>query len=319
MSIFDYYFLFLAKISTASLLLMIILAGISRSKKGSISQPEAMIINTKNLKYYQSICNELKLPYFKHKKKMFKQEEKAVKTLSKHLYIIDFKGDIPASGVEALTAEVNLILALANKEDAVLLTIESRGGTVVGYGLVASQINRLRQAGLNITIAIDQIAASGGYLVASLAHHIIAAPFACIGSIGVAYELPNMNKLLKKHGIEYTQITAGRYKRTLSLFGKNTPEGAQKAQESVEETHLLFQNYVSKYRDLDIDTVATGETWPAAIALEKGLIDAVMTSDEFILSQKDMVLIKISTPEKHHFIKTLQKKAVAVLQHLEQS
>lgn len=319
MLITDQYFLFLAKTSTMTLALIAIILSIAHTKGRESLQPEISILNKKRLKEYQNTCQQLKqFSHFNHKRKSLKKNEKKLKTFTEHLFIIDFKGDIHASGVTALRREIDLILELAQENDKVLLRIESRGGTVIGYGLVASQVHRLRQANLHLTIAIDQIAASGGYLVASLANEIIAAPFACIGSIGVAYEIPNIHNLLNSYGIEYKQVTAGQYKRTLSVFGKNTKDGEAKVQSDVEMTHELFKNYISQYRDLDIETVATGETWPAMVAHEKGLVDRLISSDEFIQAHlEDKLILQLKTPTKNSLTNLMKQKAVSLLQYME--
>lgn len=319
MLITDQYFLFLAKTSTMTFALIGIILTFTHSKGNDSLKPEISIVNKKRLREHGNICNQLKqFNHFKIKKKSLKQKEKQLKSLTEHLFIIDFKGDIHASGVTTLRKEIDLILEIIQENDQVLLRIDSRGGTVIGYGLVASQIHRLRQANIHLTIAIDQIAASGGYLVASLANEIIAAPFACIGSIGVAYEIPNIHNLLNSYGIEYKQVTAGQYKRTLSVFGKNTKDGEAKVQSDVEMTHELFKNYISQYRDLDIETVATGETWPAMIAHEKGLVDRLLSSDEFIQEHIDNKLIlQLNTPTKNSLVNLMKQKAVSLLQYME--
>lgn len=318
MPILDHYFLFLAKTLTLVFSLVLIILML-KNNESNPSKPTITQLGQKRLDHYRDTCKQLKkIPHFKKRDKLLKKKEKALGTLQKNLFILDFKGDLHASSVEGLRQEIDLILALADKDDEVLIRLNSRGGTITGYGLAASQVNRLRKAGFKLTIAIDEIAASGGYLIAALASHIIAAPFACIGSIGVAYELPNLNKLLSKHGIEYTQVTAGKYKRTLSLFGENTKEGEKKVKEEAEVAHELFKSYISQYRDLDLTEVATGETWPAAVAHQKGLVDMLMSSDEFIEKMQDeYILLHITTPMKKALLDIFRAKASALLQHLE--
>lgn len=319
MIIVDHYFLFLAKLSTITLALVVIILTIAKSKGSPTSKPEVKVLNKELLKYYQDISSQLK-PYnhFKTKRKALKQDEKSLKDITNNLFVLNFKGDINASEVSILRQEIDLVLALAQQDDQVLLKVESRGGTVTGYGLVASQIHRIRKANLHLTISIDQIAASGGYLMSAMANKIIASPFACIGSIGVAYELPNFHNLLNSYGIEYKQVTAGQYKRTLTLFGPNTPEGEQKVKSDVEMTHQLFKEYISQYRDLDLDVIATGETWPAAIAQKKGLVDEILTSDEFIqMHLKDRIILSVSTKTKNSFSSIIKQKATSLLQYLE--
>ena len=120
--------------------------------------------------------------------------------------------------------------------------------------------------------------------MASVADKIIAAPFALLGSIGVVAQIPNVHKLLKKNDVDVELLTAGKYKRTLSIFGENTEEGRQKFIEEIEDVHLLFQEFVTTNRpDLDIEKVATGEAWYGKRALELNLVDQLLTSDEYIV------------------------------------
>ena len=199
------------------------------------------------------------------------------------LFVCEFDGDVRASAVSSLREEITAILSVACDVDEVAVVLESAGGTVHGYGLGASQLRRVRDKGIRLTVIVDKIAASGGYMMACVADEIIAAPFAIIGSIGVVGQLPNFHRLLEKHDIDFEQITAGKYKRTLSLFGKNTDEDREKFQEEIDDAHQLFQDFVAQHRsDLALDRVATGEHWFGTRALELGLIDRIATSDDFL-------------------------------------
>ncbi|MBD3653554.1 protease SohB [Kangiella sp.] len=214
----------------------------------------------------------------------------------KRMYVIDFEGDIHASGVESLREEVTAILATANKDDQVLVRLESPGGLVHSYGLAASQLKRIRDAGLKLTISVDEVAASGGYMMACVADELVSAPFAVLGSIGVVAEIPNFNRLLQKANIDYEQHTAGQYKRTLTMFGQNTTVAREKFKQELEETHQLFKTFIHENRpNLDLDKVATGEHWYGRQALELGLVDKILTSDDVILdalNSKDVYSIK---------------------------
>ncbi len=227
---------------------------------------------------------------FKAYEKQLKAEEKAKDkaaddTSTGKVFVIDFKGSIDAAEVASLREEINAILAIAEKGDEVVVNVESGGGMVHGYGLASSQLDRLRQAEIPLTVCVDKVAASGGYMMACVANKIYAAPFAIVGSIGVVAQLPNFNRLLKKHEIDYEQHTAGNFKRTLTVFGENSDEGRQKFQEELEETHILCKAFVGKYRpELDLVKVATGEHWYGQQAIELGLVDAISTSDDVIMS-----------------------------------
>ncbi len=207
-----------------------------------------------------------------------------VEDAHKRLFVLDFKGDMKASAVSSLREEITAIIAIAGKQDAVLLRLESPGGMVHSYGLAASQLQRLRNHDIDLTIAVDKVAASGGYMMACVANKIIAAPFAIIGSIGVIAQIPNFNKLLHKMDVDYEQHTAGKFKRTLTVFGENTDSAREKFKEELEDTHLLFKSFITENRpELDIEAVATGEHWYGTRALDKGLIDDISTSDDLIV------------------------------------
>jgi len=199
------------------------------------------------------------------------------------IFVLDFNGDIKASAVSCLRREITAVLSLAEKSDEVIVRIESRGGMVHAYGLASSQLQRIKEHGISLTICVDKVAASGGYMMACVANKLLAAPFAIIGSIGVVAQLPNFNRLLKKHYVDFEQITAGEYKRTLTMFGENTQKGREKFVEDIEDVHLLFKEFVLQHRpQLKIEEVATGEIWFGQRALDKQLVDELITSDEYI-------------------------------------
>ena len=222
----------------------------------------------------------------KQEKNLRKQKEKIEE--KKRIFVLHFDGDVRAQEVEFLREEITAILTVAKTKDEVLLILESCGGIVHDYGLGASQLQRIVDRGINLTVAVDRVAASGGYMMACVANKIIAAPFAVIGSVGVVASIPNFNRLLEKYDIDYEQYTAGEYKRTVTLFGKNSEQAKQKFQEEINETHSLFKDFVSQYRkEADIEKIATGEHWYGMQALDRKLIDIIQTSDDYLLSQKD--------------------------------
>lgn len=224
------------------------------------------------------------------------KEARLRKKNNQKVYVLDFKGDTAASAVESLREEITLILATAKVgRDRVVLRLESPGGMVHGYGLAAAQLVRLRDAGFNLTICVDKVAASGGYMMACIANEIISAPFAVVGSIGVVAQVPNFNRLLKEHHVDFELYTAGQFKRTVTMFGENTAEGKAKFEEELQQTHELFKHFVEKYRpQLNVEKVATGEHWYGKDALELNLVDKLQTSDEYLLSllaQHDVYVI----------------------------
>ena len=222
-------------------------------------------------------------------KQTFKERKKEAKELAKkgsqrkRVYVIDFKGDIRATATTSLREEVSAVLAVASEDDQVLVRLENSGGTVHEHGLAASQLLRIKEKNIPLIISVDKVAASGGYLMACVASRIIAAPFAIVGSIGVIAQLPNFNRFLEDKGVDFEQITAGRYKRTVTMFGKNTDEDRGKLKEEIEDVHELFKMQILGHRSqIDIERIATGEHWYGTRALELGLIDEIRTSDDFL-------------------------------------
>ena len=218
-------------------------------------------------------------------KKFIKLRKKNKKINGKKLFVLDFKGNIKASEIVSLRREISGIILSYQKSDEVLLRLENSGGTVHEHGLAAAQLKRLKDKNIPLTICVDKVAASGGYMMACVANKIIASPFAIIGSIGVLAQVPNFNKLLKNKGIDFEQHTAGNYKRTVTMFGENTDKDREKLVEQLQDIHILFKDFITTNRkNIDIDKVATGEYWYGPKALELNLIDGIMTSDEYILS-----------------------------------
>lgn len=212
------------------------------------------------------------------------------------LYVLNFDGDMKASATENMREEISAVLSVTRSGDEVLIRLESSGGMVHSYGFAASQLQRIRDAGIQLTVSVDKVAASGGYMMACVANRILAAPFAIIGSIGVLAQIPNFHRLLRKANVDFEQLTAGEYKRTLTLFGENTDADREKMQEDIDDTHLLFKDFVAEHRSqVEIDSVATGEVWYGQRAIERGLVDELQTSDGFVqacLPERDVFEIK---------------------------
>ncbi len=250
--------------------------------------------------------------WHKAQKKKLKLEAKAAKAKAKQgeidashkprVWVIDFKGSMDAHEVSSLREEITAVLTVATPQDQVVVRLESPGGVVHGYGLAASQLQRIRDKQIPLTVAVDKVAASGGYMMACVANKIVAAPFAILGSIGVVAQIPNLNRFLKNKDIDIELHTAGQYKRTLTLLGENTDEGRQKFREELNETHHLFKDFVKEMRpSLDIDQVATGEHWYGSQAQEKGLVDEVGTSDELLLGLmegRDVISVRFMQRKK---------------------
>jgi len=272
-------------------------------------------LNENYLETKQELLQEI-LPKKKFKKFLKEQKilEKEKDKMTKNIFVINFHGDLKASAVANLREEVTAILNIASKEDEVVVRLNSAGGMVNTYGLAAAQLARIRQKNIPLTVIVDKIAASGGYLMACIANKILAAPFAIIGSIGVIVQLPNFHRLLKEKNIDFEQLTAGNYKRTLTMFGHNTEEGREKLKEEIEEIHHLFKDVIKEHRQqLDVDKVATGEHWLAAQALTLNLVDELMTSDDYLLKKsQDHHLYEIAFHAKKSLGERLSASAQAL-------
>ncbi len=256
------------------------------------------------------------------KKKEKKAEEKALKKSKKNketvnkksrIYVVNFEGDVKASAVEQLRQEISAILTVATKDDEVVVNVESPGGMVHTYGLAASQLKRLRTAEIPLTICVDKVAASGGYMMACVANKIVAAPFAIVGSIGVLAQIPNFNRALKKLDVDYEIMTAGEHKASITMFGEITEKGKNKLREELEETHVLFKEFISDHRpQVPINEVATGEVWYGQRALDHQLVDEILTSDDYLMNQrKDKDIYEVIFVEKQ----SLQDKLNAAIGH----
>ncbi|EJG0024744.1 TPA: protease SohB [Vibrio alginolyticus] len=316
------YGLFLAKIITvvAAIIVLLIIAKSAGGKSGA-AKGELEITNlseqhkqsVEQLEHYlhdDAFIKARDKAVKKEEKEKNKSREKEIKQASKdgsldskrepHLFVLDFNGSIDAKEVASLREEITAILAVAREGDEVLLRLESGGGMVHGYGLASSQLDRIKAAGLPLTISVDKVAASGGYMMACVADKIVSAPFAIVGSIGVIAQIPNFNKLLKKHDIEYEQLTAGEYKRTLTMFGENTDKARDKFKQELEETHVLFKDFIRERRpSLDLDKVATGEHWFGTQAKELGLVDDISTSDDIVVAAcKDKTVLSVHYVQK---------------------
>lgn len=312
------YALFFAKTLTLVIAFIVVIAtlfALSHKGKGE----EGLLCITNINKKLANIRHSLQVEALPKAqlKKWLKSEKQALKTKKKadsdedatssRLFVIRFEGDIRASQVKQLRESISAIIEIALPADEVLVVLDSPGGLVNSYGLAASQLQRLREKNIFLTMAIDKCAASGGYMMACVGNKIIAAPFSIIGSIGVIAQIPNFHRLLEKNNIDFEMITAGEYKRTLTLFGENTEKGRQKLQEEVEETHHLFKQFITENRpQVNIAEVATGEHWYAIDALKFKLIDELQTSDSFILEKaKNTAVYELSYKEKEKLSKKI--------------
>ena len=322
------YGIFILEILTILLVIAAIVAMIISAKQRNAAHHGELVVKdlseefketVKHLRDFQLSEEELKQAE-KVEKKAKKQEAKALKAKLKNsekeppkpcVYVLDFKGDISASETTALREEISAIINVAKADDEVLLRLESPGGVVHGYGLAASQLARLKQKGIKLTVAVDKVAASGGYMMACVADKIVSASFAVIGSIGVVAQIPNVHRLLKKYDVDVDVMTAGEFKRTVTVLGENTEKGKQKFQQELEETHQLFKQFVSQNRPcIDIDKIATGEHWFGQQAIDLKLVDEISTSDDLILEKmKEKHVVSVKYRLKKSLIKKLGRQA----------
>jgi len=288
---FANYGLFLAELLTLGAIVIVVVIIVAAAAKRGGAQ-DSLTVEHLN-KRYENLGDTLKqvVDGTEHYKQTERQRRKDRKRIAKkgsdkkRIFVIDFKGDIRASATASLREEVSAILAAARDDDQVLVRLENSGGMVHEHGLAASQLLRLKARGLQLVVAVDKVAASGGYLMACVADRILAAPFAIVGSIGVIAQLPNFHRLLEDKGIDFEQVMAGKFKRTLTVFGENTEEGREKLKEELEEVHRLFKREIGAYRpQVDLDRVATGEHWYGVKARELALVDEVTTSDAYLLN-----------------------------------
>ena len=325
------YGLFFAKTLTfvvaVFIIVSLILSAGGRGKKSEKGQIHVSKLNEKfkamREALQHSVLDEAQLKHLeKDEKKRLKTEKAEQKKLAKEksktdieaikeehkkrVFVIDFHGDIKASANESLRESITAILTLATPADEVVVKVESGGGMVHSYGLASSQLARITSKEIPLTVCVDKVAASGGYMMACVANKIVAAPFAILGSIGVVAQLPNFHRLLKKNDIDYEMFTAGEFKRTVTMFGENTTKGREKFVEDLEDTHVLFKEFVSEHRpQVNIAAVATGEVWFGRRAKDVNLIDLLQTSDEYLLDQAESAdifeiefTVKKSLPEK---------------------
>jgi peptidase, S49 family len=297
----------------------VVLTDLSENYQKQQQSFETFFLNEEEAKHWEKEEKKKEKEKVKAQKKCLKEGvEKSAETQKPRLFVLDFDGDLYARAVGALRNEVTAVLSIARSEDEVLLRLESPGGVVHGYGLAASQLRRLRERNIPLTVAVDKVAASGGYMMACVADKIVSAPFAIIGSVGVVAEVPNIHRLLKKYDIDVDVMTAGEFKRTVTFMGENTEKGKQKFQQELEETHQLFKQFVSENRpQLDIEKVATGEHWFGRQALELNLVDSISTSDDLLLKAfENKQIIEVKYQTKQSLIQRIGLQAEASVENL---
>lgn len=287
------YLDFLAKVLTLVIAIIFVFGSMALIRKRMRQAPGQLQIRKLNDLYAQlhqrmayAVLDKVEFKALAKAQAKTQKTEKKNHATRPRVYVLDFDGDIKASATDSLRHEITALLSMASPSDEVLLRLESGGGMVHSYGLASSQLARIRQAGIPLTVCIDKVAASGGYMMACIANKIISAPFALLGSIGVVAQLPNLHRWLKNRDIDFEVLTSGEYKRTLTVFGENTDKGRVKFQQDLDVTHDVFKTFVAKYRpQLDMDKVATGEVWLGINAKEQNLVDELKTSDEYLVAR----------------------------------
>ncbi|MDH5228847.1 MAG: protease SohB [Gammaproteobacteria bacterium] len=314
----EYGMFFLKTITIVVAIIMVALGLFSVGARGRDERSSRIQLKKLN-QYYDDMTFEIQqeLAPRKQQKKLLKAQKNKLKHEGKveknesRVFVIEFHGDLRASAVSHLREEITAILLVANENDEVFVKVESPGGVVFGYGLAASQLQRIRDKNIRLTISVDKVAASGGYMMACVADHIIAAPFAIVGSIGVVAEMPNINRFLKKHDVDIELHTAGEYKRTLTVLGENTDKAREKFRQDLQDVHDSFKEFIQHNRpNLDVEKVATGEHWLASRALDLGLVDELKTSDDYLLAKKDEAeIIQIKHSKKRRLAEIINDQA----------
>ncbi|PHQ26246.1 protease SohB [Marinobacter guineae] len=333
------YGLFLAKVTTfvvAVVIVISVIMSVAHKDRGDHEGEGELKIRKLNEKYRKLreaiqarlMSDHERKAFEKARKKEQKAEKKAAKAKKQEsdateesrgrVYVLDFDGDIKASDTDPLRRAITAVLSVADPEkDEVVIRLESGGGLVHSYGLAAAQLDRIRTKGVRLTACVDKVAASGGYMMACVADKIVASPFAILGSIGVVAQLPNFHRFLQKNDVDFEVLTAGEHKRTMTIFGENTDKGRQKFLEDLEDTHVLFKEYVSERRpDLDIGAVANGDIWFGKRALEVKLIDEIKTSDEYLIEACERAdVVSVAYQRKRTLPEKLGLATSAALEH----
>ncbi|MGF1528931.1 MAG: protease SohB [Candidatus Competibacterales bacterium] len=317
-----HYGLFTAKTATLVIAILVLVGGVAlisaiANKKRTEGQLRVRSLNHRFQELRSGLEGAVQPKRSWRQRRAARKEQKAAlpqKPRDKdrpRVFVLDFRGDLRASAVDELRTEVSAVKSVAREGDEVVVRLESPGGVVPAYGLAASQLKRLRDADIQLTVAVDKVAASGGYLMACVAHRVLAAPFAIIGSIGVVAEIPNIHRALKSREIDVEQFTAGEYKRTVTLLGETTEAGRAKLQEELDEVHTLFKGFVAEHRpDLDVERVATGEYWYGTRALDVKLVDELTTSDDYLLTRaEDCDVFEVHYATRRRLMRRLREAA----------
>ena len=212
--------------------------------------------------------------------------------------------DCGITSYERLTGEFDYLIKQQNIKDIVMI-VNSGGGEAYGAFESAEYVRNLAdEYGVKITAYVDKIAASGGYVWASIAHEVIANKMSEVGSIGVVVQLINDSEYLKQNGFERVFVYSGDQKIPFADDGKFKEEFINDIQTSVDDTYSIFVEHVSKYRNLGVDSVkgTQARVFSADEALKLGLIDKIESRPSF----RNSLEVKRSTEQKMNFFKTAE-------------
>jgi serine protease SohB len=194
--------------------------------------------------------------------------------------------------------DIDFVIANREQLSGVVIRVSSPGGLVMEYGYLYEQTRRLRSAGIPVTAIIDQVGASGGYLMVLPAEKIIVGELSLIGSVGVVSLVINVHDALQRWGVRPFEVTAGEYKRTLSPFSEVTPEKERAFAEELAQIHDAFRHIVTEWRPSVDEALLNGRAWIGRQAVEAKLADEVGNSNEYLLKLNESTpLLYIHTVE----------------------
>ena len=315
-------FEFLLKSGIVALFVFLILFLFMQMNKEKVHPKPRMEIENLGLRYegyYLQIKKTImgKKPFDKLNRRM-KKQRKDTESKNIHgpaLFVLDFEGDMKANQVSSFREEVSAVLSAADpKKDEVLIRLENHGGYVHSHGLGASQLKRIRDK-MKLTICVDKVAGSGGYMMACVANKLISAPFAAIGSVGVISQITNIHRFLKKYDMDHVEATAGEFKRNVTVRGELTDEKRKALDKKLAEIHGMFKDFVKENRpSLDVEKIATGEVWYGIKAKELGLIDDILTSDDYIARaiKENKKVFKVSLKVRKNWMDKISDKLAQV-------
>jgi protease IV len=181
---------------------------------------------------------------------------------------------------------------------AVILDIDTPGGSITASDIIYHRVKEIQDAGKIVVADFGDLAASGGYYLASSADYIIAHPTTITGSIGVIIQSLNLEGLMSKIGIKDVTVKRGEEKDFLSPFREMTPEEREMLQGVVDEMYERFLSVVAEGRDFtrkELDTIAGGRIFTGPQALDNGLVDEIGYQDTAIEMARELADLEEAT------------------------